>query len=362
MTTAIHPSALAASPVEELVERATRARDALGDRAIVLGHHYQKDEVIRFADATGDSYRLARVGAESDAELIVFLGVYFMAEAADVLGGPDQTVVLPDLSAGCHLAECADIYTVRDAWDQMTAAIPGRRVIPITYMNSDAVLKAFVGEHGGLVCTSSNADRAFRWAYERGDAVFFFPDEHLGRNVGAALGIPPADPPVWDPRPAELGGIAPERLTDARLILWKGFCNVHTKFTVAQIEAARAEDPDVAVIVHPECPREVVVAADEAGSTDFIIRRCEELPAGSSAVIGTDANLVGRLAARHSDKRIRCLNESICPCVTMNRIDLPALTWAFERLAAGEIVNPVRVHPDVAHHARVALDRMLALG
>ena len=222
----------------------------------------------------------------------------------------------------------------------MTAAIPGRRVIPITYMNSDAVLKAFVGEHGGLVCTSSNAERAFRWAYERGDAVFFFPDEHLGRNVGAALGIPPADPPVWDPRPAELGGIAPERLTDARLILWKGFCNVHTKFTVAQIEAARAEDPDVAVIVHPECPREVVVAADEAGSTDFIIRRCEELPAGSSAVIGTDANLVGRLAARHSDKHIRCLNESICPCVTMNRIDLPALDLGVRATRCGRDRQP----------------------
>jgi quinolinate synthase len=361
MTTATCPVDLREAPAPELLERARAAREALGDRAIILGPHYQKDEVIRFADATGDSYRLARVGAEADAELIVFLGVYFMAEAADILSAPEQTVVLPDLSAGCFLAECADIYTVRDAWEQMARAVPGRRVIPITYMNSDAVLKAFVGEHGGLVCTSSNAERAFRWAYERGDAIFFFPDQHLGRNIGAALGIDPDLPPVWDPRQADLGGIDPERLRETPLILWKGHCNVHTTFTVPQIEAARAEDPDVHVIVHPECPRPVVEAADEYGSTDYIIRRCEELPAGASAVIGTDKNLVDRLGARHADKRIRCLNEHICPCVTMNRIDLPALTWALERLAAGEIVNPVRVDPEVAANARVALDRMLSL-
>jgi quinolinate synthase len=347
---------------EELWERAWEARRQLGSRAVILGHHYQRDDVIAFADVTGDSFLLARRGAAAtEAELIVFLGVYFMAEAADVLRAPHQTVVLPDLGAGCHLAECADIFTVRDAWAQMTAALPGKRVVPLTYMNSGADLKAFVGEHGGAVCTSGNAERAFRWARSEGDAVFFFPDEHLGRNTACRLGMRPDEPLVWNPRKAELGGLSDEALGQAEVILWKGFCNVHTAFTVRQIEQARAEDPDVRVIVHPECPRPVVEAADEDGSTEYIIRRCAELPAGSSAVVGTDWNLVNRLRLRHPEVRISCLKEDICPCVTMNRIDLPKLTWCLESLAAGELVNPIRVDEDMRRWGRVALDRMLAL-
>jgi len=352
----------AETPPDELHRRAWAAREALGERAVILGHHYQKDEVMAFADITGDSYLLARRGAEAtEAELLVFCGVYFMAEAADVLARPGQTVVLPDLGAGCHLAECADIFTVRDAWAQMTAALPGRRVIPLTYMNSGADLKAFVGEHGGAVCTSGNAERAFRWALAEGDAVFFFPDEHLGRNTACRLGMAPTEPVVWNPRQADLGGLDAAALGGVEVILWKGFCNVHTRFTVRQVAAARAADPDVLVIVHPECPRPVVEAADEDGSTEYIIRRCAEAPAGSALVIGTDWNLVNRLRQRHPDKRISCLEENLCPCVTMNRIDLPKLTWCLERLAAGEVVNEVRVDQEMARWARVALDRMLAL-
>jgi quinolinate synthase len=349
-------------PLAELRERAWEARNALGSRAVILGHHYQKDEVIELADVTGDSFLLARRGAAAtEAELIVFLGVYFMAEAADVLKSPGQTVVLPDLGAGCHLAECADIFTVRDAWDQMSAALPGRRVIPLTYMNSGADLKAFVGERGGAVCTSGNAERAFRWALSEGDAVFFFPDEHLGRNTACRLGMAADEPLVWNPRKAALGGLAQDDLAAAHVILWKGFCNVHTAFTLRQVEQARAADPGVRVIVHPECPRPVVEAADEDGSTEYIIRRCAELPAGSSIVVGTDWNLVNRLRQRHPEKRISCLREDICPCVTMNRIDLPKLTWCLESLAAGELVNPIRVEEDMRRWGRVALDRMLAL-
>jgi quinolinate synthase len=364
MTTTAPACALpvAGVPLAELRERAWEARNALGSRAVILGHHYQKDEVIEFADVTGDSFLLARRGAAAtEAELIVFLGVYFMAEAADVLKSPGQTVVLPDLGAGCHLAECADIFTVRDAWDQMTAALPGTRVVPLTYMNSGADLKAFVGEHGGAVCTSGNAERAFRWALSEGDAVFFFPDEHLGRNTACRLGLAADAPLVWNPRMAELGGLAAEDLAASRVILWKGFCNVHTAFTVRQIDEARAADPGARVIVHPECPRPVVEAADEDGSTEHIIRRCAELPAGSSIAIGTDWNLVNRLRLRHPDKRISCLREDICPCVTMNRIDLPKLTWCLESLAAGEVVNVVAVEEEMARLGRLALDRMLAL-
>jgi len=349
-------------PLAELRERAWEARNALGSRAVILGHHYQKDEVIELADVTGDSFLLARRGAAAtEAELIVFLGVYFMAEAADVLRSPGQTVVLPDLGAGCHLAECADIFTVRDAWDQMCAALPGRRVIPLTYMNSGADLKAFVGERGGAVCTSGNAERAFRWALSEGDAVFFFPDEHLGRNTACRLGMSADEPLVWNPRKAALGGLVQDDLAAARVVLWKGFCNVHTAFTLGQVADARAADPGVRVIVHPECPRPVVEAADEDGSTEYIIRRCAELPAGSSIVIGTDWNLVNRLRQRHPEKRISCLLEDICPCVTMNRIDLPKLTWCLESLAAGDVVNVVSVDEEMARLGRLALDRMLAL-
>ncbi|HMM48488.1 MAG TPA: quinolinate synthase NadA [Miltoncostaeaceae bacterium] len=347
---------------QELRQRAWTARRALGSKAVILGHHYQKHAVIEFADVTGDSFLLAQRGAErTEADHIIFLGVYFMAEAADLLRAPHQTVVLPDLSAGCHLAECADIFTVRDAWSQMTAALPGKRVIPLTYMNSGADLKAFVGEHGGAVCTSGNAVKAFEWAFSEGDAVFFFPDEHLGRNTIAKLGVDPYSAPVWDARKAELGGIAPDDLAATKMILWKGFCNVHTGFTPAQIAQAREEDPDVRVIVHPECPRPVVEAADEDGSTQYIIRRCEEAPSGASLIIGTDLNLVDRLRLRHPDKNIRSLNPNICPCVTQNRIDLPKLTACMEALVAGDEVNVIRVEDEMRHNAKLALDRMLAL-
>jgi quinolinate synthase len=330
---------------------------------VILGHHYQKDEVIELADITGDSFLLARRGAEADdAEFLVFCGVYFMAEAASVLAQPHQRVVLPDLGAGCHLAECADIFTVRDAWAQLTAALPGRRVVPLTYMNSGADLKAFVGENGGAVCTSGNAERAFRWALGEGDAVLFFPDEHLGRNTACRLGFAPDAGLVWDPRKADLGGLDPGALARAQVILWKGFCNVHVRFTTRQIAEARERFPDVRVIVHPECPRPVVEAADEDGSTEYIIRRCEEAPAGSVLAIGTDWNLVNRLRERHApEKTIFCLEESLCPCVTMNRITLPKLTWALESLVAGDVVNEVRVDEEMAQWGRVALDRMLAL-
>jgi quinolinate synthase len=355
------PAPESAQEWARLRERGWEARQALAERVVVLGHHYQKDEVIEFADVTGDSFLLARRGAAADAELILFLGVYFMAESADILAQEHQTVVLPDLGAGCHLAECADIYTVRDAWTQMTDAVPGKTVIPITYMNSDAALKAFVGEHGGLVCTSSNAEQAFRWAFENGDAVFFFPDEHLGRNTGERLGIPPDEPLVWDAMKADLGGVDAVALAGARSILWKGFCNVHTAFNTRQIMRAREDHPDVRVIVHPECPRPVVAAADEDGSTEYIIRRCNELPSGSTVAIGTDWNLVNRLRQQHTDKTIFCLNEHICPCVTMNRIDLPALVGTLEALADGELPNVVSVDEETATWAKVALDRMLAL-
>jgi len=350
------------APQDELRARAWAAREALGDRLIVLGHHYQKDEVIEFADVTGDSFKLAKLGAEAEAELIVFLGVYFMAESADVLAREGQHVVLPDLSAGCHLAECADIYTVTDAWEQMTAALPGRRIIPITYMNSDAVLKAFCGERGGAVCTSGNAAEVFEWAMREGDGIFFFPDEHLGRNVGCDMGFAAESMPVWDPRKAALGGSTAQQLIDAPVILWKGFCNVHTNFTAAQIAEHRRNHPDVRVIVHPECPRPTVLAADEAGSTEYIIRRCEELPSGSTIAIGTDLNLVYRLRDAHPDKTIFPVLDSICPCITMNRIDLPKLTGTLEALVAGEVPNVVTVDEEVSRWARIALDRMLALG
>ncbi|MSO44608.1 MAG: quinolinate synthase NadA [Thermoleophilia bacterium] len=346
----------------ELIARATAARATLGDRLVILGHHYQKHEVIRFADITGDSFRLARRGAEATgADLILFLGVYFMAEAADILAQPHQRVILPDLGAGCHLAECADIFTVDDAWRQITDAFPDRVIVPLTYMNSGADLKAFVGRNGGAVCTSGNAERAFRWARDQGDMIFFFPDEHLGRNTACRLGMAPTDPVVWDPRQAVLGGIGADDLAASEIVLWKGFCNVHTAFTVEQIAATRAAHPDVTVIVHPECPYPVVQAADEDGSTEYIIGRLDEMPAGSVVAIGTDWNLVDRLRIQHPDKTVICLKEDLCPCVTMNRITLPALTWALENLAAGEVPNVVTVDDDMAADARLALDRMLVL-
>jgi len=355
------------APVEgeaDLIRRARAARARLGSRVGILGHHYQKHEVIHFADETGDSLELARRGAEMDeAETLVFLGVHFMAEAADVLKAPGQRVVIPDPAAGCHLAECADIFTVRDAWQQLTQALPGKTLVPLTYMNSGADLKAFVGAHGGMVCTSGNAEAAFRWAASQGDVTVFFPDEHLGRNTCVAMGMAPTDPVVYDPREATLGGIDPAALHDARVILWRGFCNVHVQFTTGQIDDFRLRHPDGVVMVHPECTYETAQAADRVGSTARIIEWVAELPSGSAVAIGTDWNLVDRLRRTRPDLHVECLLEDICPCVTMNRITLEALVETLEALVDEDEsrLHVVSVPEAMADDARRALGRMLDL-
>jgi quinolinate synthase len=343
-----------------LVERARAARDALGDRVMILGHHYQRDEVIAFADARGDSFKLARDAAEAGAETIVFCGVHFMAETADILTPPGTSVVLPDLAAGCSMADMAEISQVEAAWEDLReAGCDG--VVPMTYMNSTAAIKAFTGRNGGVVCTSSNAKRAMEWAFERGEQVLFLPDEHLGRNTAVLdLGLSLDDCVVYDPhRPS--GGVTPERLRAAKVVLWKGHCSVHGTFVPAHVDLVRDKVPGVQVIVHPECRHEVVTMADVVGSTEKIIRTLAESPAGSRWAVGTELNLVGRLAQEHPDKTVVFLNEKVCFCATMNRIDLPHLVWALEELVAGRTPNRIVVDDDTAHWARVALDRMLAL-
>ncbi len=356
----------------DLAERARAARAALGERAFVLGHHYQRDEVIAFADVTGDSFKLAReAAARPDAEFIVFCGVHFMAESADILTADHQQVVLPDLAAGCSMADMAAIDQVEDAWDVLGEAGVADDTVPVTYMNSTAAIKAFTGRHGGTVCTSSNAQVALRWAFDRAGSgrraaaghskVLFLPDQHLGRNTAVLeLGMSPPDCVVYDPRKPG-GGLTPAQLRDARMILWRGHCSVHGRFTAQNVADVRAADPDVTVIVHPECTHEVVTAADLVGSTERIVKALDEAPAGSHWAIGTELNLVRRLAGMHPDKQIHYLDSTVCFCSTMNRIDLPHLTWAMESLAAGRVVNRIVVDPDDAHWARVALDQMLAL-
>ncbi len=356
----------------DLAERARAARAALGERAFVLGHHYQRDEVIAFADVTGDSFKLAReAAARPDAEFIVFCGVHFMAESADILTADHQQVVLPDLAAGCSMADMAAIDQVEDAWDVLGEAGVADDTVPVTYMNSTAAIKAFTGRHGGTVCTSSNAQVALRWAFDRAGSgrraaaghskVLFLPDQHLGRNTAVLeLGMSPADCVVYDPRKPG-GGLTPAQLRDARMILWRGHCSVHGRFTAQNVADVRAADPDVTVIVHPECTHEVVTAADLVGSTERIVKALDEAPAGSHWAIGTELNLVRRLAGMHPDKQIHYLDSTVCFCSTMNRIDLPHLTWAMESLAADRVVNRIVVDPDDAHWARVALDQMLAL-
>ena len=348
----------------DLVARARAARAALGNRAFVLGHHYQRDEVIQFADVTGDSFKLARdAAARPEAEYVVFCGVHFMAESADILTGDHQQVVLPDLAAGCSMADMARLAQVEDAWDALEAAGVADSVVPVTYMNSSADIKAFVGRHGGTVCTSSNAATALEWAFaQRPEAkVLFLPDQHLGRNTAVLeLGLGLDDCVVWNPL-LPGGGLAPSQLADARMILWRGHCSVHGRFSPAVVRELRARIPDVQVLVHPECVHEVVLEADLVGSTEFIIKTIEAAPAGSSWAIGTELNLVKRLAAAHPDKRIVFLDKNVCYCSTMNRIDLPHLVWALESLVAGAVVNRIDVDPDTAHWARVALQRMLDL-
>ncbi|TFC50176.1 quinolinate synthase NadA [Cryobacterium sp. TMT1-21] len=357
---------------EELGERIRAAKETLGDRVVVLGHFYQRDEVLQHADFVGDSFQLAQATkSRPDAEAIIFCGVHFMAETADLLSTPDQAVILPNLAAGCSMADMADIDSVTDCWEQLEDLYgtepdaDGRvPVIPVTYMNSSAALKAFCGEHGGIVCTSSNAETVLEWAFARGRRVLFFPDQHLGRNTAKAMGIPLEHMPMWNPR-KPLGGSTADELGDAEVILWHGFCSVHKRFTVDQITAARLEHPDVRVIVHPECPMAVVDAADEYGSTDYIKKAIEAAPAGSTFAIGTEINLVQRLAAEHPEHTIFCLDPVICPCSTMYRIHSGYLAWVLEALVGtaeqpAEVVNRITVDQKVAGHARVALERMLA--
>jgi len=348
----------------EAQERIRAARARLGERAVLLCHHYQRADVYQHADLTGDSLKLARLASQTDAEYIVFCGVHFMAESADILTGDHQKVVLPDLNAGCSMADMADIDSVEEAWESIAEITDIERVLPITYMNSAADLKAFVGEHGGSVCTSTNARAVLEWALNDPDGpqarqVLFFPDQHLGRNTGHQMGFTEADMRVWNPR-RDLGGLDEADVKDATFLLWKGHCSVHQRFTPANIEAFRAEHPDGVVIVHPECSHEVCVLADEVGSTDFIIRTVDALPAGTVVAVGTEIHLVQRLDAE-SDKDVRSLDPLICPCSTMFRIDDRHLAWTLENLVEGNVVNQIAVDPDTAHWARVALERMLSI-
>jgi quinolinate synthase len=347
-----------------LVDRARAAKEALGDRVFVLGHHYQRDEVIQFADVTGDSFKLARdAAARPEAEFVVFCGVHFMAESADILTSPEQIVVLPDLAAGCSMADMARLAQVEDCWDALSDAGVVDRVVPVTYMNSSADIKAFCGRNGGAVCTSSNADVALEWAFgQTPDAkVLFLPDQHLGRNTAVlGLGLSLDDCVVWDPRRPG-GGLTPEELARARMVLWKGHCSVHGRFSADVVDELRATKPGIRVLVHPECTYDVVTRADLVGSTEFIIKTIEAAPAGSAWAVGTELNLVQRLARAHPDQEIVFLDRNVCYCSTMNRIDLPHLVWALESLVDGVVVNRISVDADTEHHAQVALQRMLDL-
>jgi quinolinate synthase len=356
------PGDLPAASDPDLVERARVAKAKLGEAVFVLGHHYQRDEVIEFADVTGDSFKLAQqAAARPDAEYIVFCGVHFMAESADILTTPDQQVVLPDLAAGCSMADMAAIDQVEDSWTVLEAAGVADVTIPVTYMNSTAAIKAFTGRHGGTVCTSSNAQRAMAWAFEQGEKILFLPDQHLGRNTAVQqLGLTLDDCVVFDPHKPG-GGLTVDELRAAKVILWKGHCSVHGRFSLESVEDVRARIPGVNVLVHPECKHEVVTAADLVGSTEFIIRTLDEAPAGSAWAVGTELNLVKRLAQEHPDKTVVFLDKTVCFCSTMNRIDLPHLVWTLESLAEGRVVNRIEVDPEVSRWAKVALDRMLAL-
>jgi quinolinate synthase len=342
----------------ELADRIEQARQTLGRRLVILGHHYQRDQIIVHSDFRGDSFALSQQAAmQDDAEFIVFCGVHFMAESADILSGDQQTVILPNLTAGCSMADMANSSDVRAAWNSLSSAF-GADIIPVTYMNSSAELKAFCGEHGGIVCTSSNAARAITWAFEGGSRVLFFPDEHLGRNTADLLGIDQARVSVWNPR-AALESL--KLAVDASIIVWKGFCSVHERFTVEQIENARREHPGCHVIVHPECHRSVVQSADASGSTERIVALIESAPAGSVIAVGTEINLVNRLAQQHPDKSIFCLDSVVCPCSTMYRIHPAYLAWVLDHLIAGKVVNRVSVDGRTKTLAHLALERMLAL-
>ena len=356
-------------PDHSMDERIAEARRKLGKSTILLGHHYQRDEVIRFADYTGDSYKLSKVAAETEAKYLIFCGVHFMAESADILGRPDdppgtgQQVILPDLNAGCSMADMAEIGQVEACWDTLLAAgIDPGEILPLTYMNSTAAIKAFCGERGGLVCTSSNARKAFEWAFARAEKILFLPDQHLGRNTAFAMGIPMNEMVVFDPYQIN-GGITPDRLRAAKIILWKGHCSVHQRFLPQHVDAVRAKYPGIQVIVHPECRWEVCQKADAMGSTERLIKLVSDAPEGSMFAIGTEIHLVNRLAKQFapSGKKIITLDDTGCLCTTMYRISPQHLAWALENLLEGRVVNRIQVREEVKHWARVALDRMLEI-
>ncbi len=346
----------------ELLERMIReAKAHLGERLLILGHHYQRSEIIRWADLRGDSFKLARFAQDTEAATdIVFCGVHFMAEAADILTGDHQRVILPDLNAGCSMADMADIAQVEDAWAELAQVTDIARVVPITYMNSSAAIKAFVGANGGAVCTSSNARAILEWAFSRGDQVLFFPDQHLGRNTGIAMGYSAADMLVWNPN-LEFGGHDAATVAKTRFLLWRGHCTVHQRFHPTHVAEFRNTYPDGVVIVHPECSHEVVKLADKVGSTERILEWVTEAPSGAALGVGTEIHMVQRMAAEHPDKTILSLDPLICPCSTMFRIDEPHLAWVLESLVEGTVVNQIQVDPVVAASARIALERMLEI-
>ena len=346
----------------DLVARAIAAKKSLGSRAMILGHHYQRDEVIQFADITGDSFKLAQAAeANTSAEFIFFCGVHFMAESADILTSANQKVILPDLAAGCSMADMASAKQVNDCWAVLENLGLSNKTIPITYMNSSAAIKAFTGKNGGAVCTSSNATRAMNWAFEKGERIFFLPDQHLGRNTAVLnLGLKLEDCAVWNPWKPN-GGLTDQEIKSAKVILWRGHCSVHGRFSLENISQMRAKVPGVQILVHPECQHEVVSNSDVVGSTEMIIKTIENSPVGSKWAIGTELNLVQRLANKYVDREIHFLDKTVCYCSTMNRIDLPHLVWAMESLVSGRLVNQISVEAQTAKYAKVALERMLAL-
>nr|WP_202452042.1 quinolinate synthase NadA [Streptomyces sp. SID4948] len=356
------PGDLPAPSDPNLVERARAAKARLGSKVFILGHHYQRDEVIEFADVTGDSFKLARdAAARPEAEFIVFCGVHFMAESADILTSERQQVILPDLAAGCSMADMASAEQVAECWDVLADAGVAEVTVPVSYMNSSADIKAFTGRHGGTICTSSNAERALEWAFAKGEKVLFLPDQHLGRNTAVGdLGMSLEDCVVYNPHKPG-GGLTVEQLRAAKMILWRGHCSVHGRFSLESVQDVRDRIPGVNVLVHPECKHEVVSAADYVGSTEHIIQRLAEAPAGSAWALGTELNLVRRLAKAHPDKQIVFLDKTVCFCSTMNRIDLPHLVWTLESLADGKLVNRIQVDAETEHFAKLALEQMLAL-
>ena len=346
----------------QLIDRAKAARAALGDRALILGHHYQRDEVIAFADITGDSFKLAQAAAQqSEAEFIFFCGVHFMAESADILTTFKQRVILPDLAAGCSMADMATANQVNECWKQLEKIGVASKTTPVTYMNSSAAIKSFTGEHGGTICTSSNAEKSLRWAFEKSEKVLFLPDQHLGRNTAVlSLGLSIDDCVLWNPwKP--MGGLTEDEIRGAKMILWRGHCSVHGRFTKESIDELRARIDGIQIIVHPECQHEVVTAADVVGSTEKIIQTVSQSPSGSIWAVGTELNLVSRLAQQNPDKQVLFLDKTVCYCSTMNRIDLPHLVWAMESVLAGHIVNEIKVDPTTARFSKLALEQMLAL-